>query len=217
MNRLILKYGYPVTGVILAIFAWVIYTRISHGSDLVTLCVAAVIVWALGTPAFLYFWPRITVSGFKRAIVQRGFSGGPIPVNTLYAEPTISSASASTGTIMGTGTDDVLYIGGWLDLSKGPQVLHVPDMSGRYYSVQFTDPVKSSNFAYVGKRATGTEAGDYVLSGPGWAGIVPNGMTQIPSPTDSALVIGRVFVDSDSDLPSAYALAQQIQLAPLKP
>jgi hypothetical protein len=217
MNRLILKYGYPVTGVILAIFAWVIYTRIAHGSDLATLAVAAVIVWALGTPAFIYFWPRITVSGFKRAIVKRGFSGGPIPVNTLYAEPTISSASASTGSIMGTGTDDVLYIGGWLDLSKGPQVLHVPDMAARYYSVQFTDPVKSSNFAYVGKRTTGTEAGDYVLSGPGWTGTIPTGMTQIQSPTNSALVIGRVFVESDSDLPTAYALAQQIQLAPLKP
>jgi len=216
MNRLILKYGYPVTAVILAIFAWVIYTRISRGSDMVTLAVAAVIVWVLGAPAFIYFWPRITVSGFKRAIVKRGFSGGPIPVNTLYAEPTISSASASTGSIMGTGTDDVLYIGGWLDLREGPRVLHVPDMAGRYYSLQFTDPSKSSNFAYVGKRTTGTEAGDYVLSGPGWKGTIPTGMTQISSPTDSALVIGRVFVESDTDLPAAYALAKQIQLVPLK-
>jgi hypothetical protein len=215
MNRLILKYGYPVTGVILAIFAGVIYMRVSRGSDMVTLAVAAVIVWAVGAPVFLYLWPRITVSGFKRAILKRGFSGGPIPVNTLYAEPTISSASASTGSIMGTGTDDVLYIGGWLDLREGPHVLHVPDMAGRYYSLQFTDPSKSSNFAYVGKRTTGTEAGDYVLSGPGWKGTIPNGMTQISSPTDSALVIGRVFVESDSDQPAAYALAKQIQLVPL--
>lgn len=217
MNRLILKYGYTVTAVILAIFAWVIYTRISRGwSDVITLAVAAVIVWALGTPAFIYLWPRITVTGFKSAIVKRGFSGGPIPVNTLYAEPTISSASASNGSLMGTGTDDVLYIGGWLDLSNGPHVLHVPGMAGRYYSVQFTDPSKSSNFAYIGKRTTGTKAGDYVLSGPGWTGTIPNGMMQISAPTDSALVIGRVFVESDSDLPTAYALAKQIQLAPLK-
>ena len=216
MNRLILKYGYPVTALIMVIFAWVIYMRISRGwSEIITLAVAAVIVWALGAPAFIYFWPRITVTGFKRAIVKRGFSGGPVPVNTLYAEPTISSASASNGSLMGTGTDDVLYVAGWLDLSKGPQVLHVPDMAGRYFSVQFTDPTKSSNFAYVGKRTTGTTAGDFLLSGPGWAGSVPNGMTQIPSPTRSALVIGRVFVESDSDHPTAYALANQIQLTPL--
>ena len=56
--------------------------------QIIPLAVAAVIVWALGTPTFIYLWPRITVGGFKRAIVKRGFGGGPIPVNTLYAEPT---------------------------------------------------------------------------------------------------------------------------------
>jgi hypothetical protein len=88
-------------------------------------------------------------------------------------------------------------------------------MAGRYYSVQFTDPANSANFAYVGKRTTGTKAGDYLLSGPGWKGTIPKGMTQIPSPNNSVLVIGRVFVESDSDQPTAFALAQQIQLAPL--
>jgi hypothetical protein len=218
MNRLILKYAYPITAVILAIFAWVIYSRISRGwSEVIPLTVAAVIVWVLGAPAFIYLWPRMTVNGFKRAIVKRGFGGGPIPVNTLYAEPSISSASASTGSLMGTGTDDVLYIAGWLDLKNGPQVLHTPDTDGRYYSVQFTDPSTSANFAYVGKRATGTQAGDYLLSGPRWKGTVPDGMTQISAPHNSVLVIGRVFVDGDSDQPTAHALARQIQLAPLSP
>jgi hypothetical protein len=216
MNHLILKYGYPITAVTLAIFAWVVYQRISRGwSDVVVLAVAAVIVYALGVPAFIYLWPRLTVSGYKSAIVKHGFGDGPIPVNTLYAVPSTSSPSASPGSLMATGADDLLYVGGWLDLRKGPQVLHVPDTAGRYYSVQFTDPSDNANFAYVGKRTTGTKAGDYVLSGPGWKGTVPNGMTQIFSPNDSALVLGRVFVEGDSDLPSAYALAKQIQLAPL--
>jgi len=216
MNRIILKYGYPITAVILAIFAWVIYQRIARGwGEIITLAVAAVIVWALGAPAFIYLWPRLTVNGFRRAIVKRGFSGGPIPVNTLYAEPNVSSASASTGSLLGVGTDDLLYVVGWLDLRGGPQVLHVPEMAGRYYSVQFTDPSSSANFAYVGKRTTGTKAGDYALTGPGWKETLPNGMTQIASPRNSVLVIGRVFVASQGDQPTAYALAQQIQLAPL--
>ena len=216
MNRLILKYGRPLTAVILAVFAWVVYRRIASGDEIIPLSIAAVIVWGLGAPAFIYLWPRLTVSGYKRAILKHGFGDGPIPVNTLYAVPGTSSPSASRGSLMATGADDLLYVGGWLDLSKGPQVLHVPDMAGRYFSVQFTDPSKSANFAYVGKRTTGTKAGDYVFSAPGWKGTVPNGMTQISSPTDSALVIGRVLVESDSDLPVAYALAKQIQLAPLK-
>jgi len=216
MNRLILKYGYPITAVILAVFAWVVYQRISRGwSEIIPLAVTAAIVWPLGAPAFVYFWPRLTVNGYKRAIVRRGFGGGPIPVNTLYAEPGTSSASASNRSLMGTGTDDVLYVAGWLELKNGPQVLRVPDMAGRYYSVQFIDPSNSANFAYVGKRTTGTKAGGYVLSGPGWKGTVPGGMSQISSPTNSVLVIGRVFVASESDHPTAYALAQQIRLAPL--
>jgi hypothetical protein len=110
---------------------------------------------------------------------------------------------------------DTLMTAGWLDLSKGPLVLHVPEMSDRYYSVQFTDPSKNTNFAYIGKRVTGTQAGDYLVSGPGWEGQVPGGMTQISSPNNSVLVFGRVLVESDSDGATAYDLSKQIQLTPL--
>jgi len=44
---------------------------------------------------------------------------------------------------------------------------------------------------------------------------VPQGMTQIASPNNSVLVIGRVLVESDSDLATAYDLSKQIQLTPL--
>jgi hypothetical protein len=118
--------------------------------------------------------------------------------------------------LLTTGVNrDTLLTLGWWDLGKGPQVLHVPNMAGRYYSVQFTDPSNNTNFAYVGKRTTGTEAGDYLITGPGWKGAVPRGMAQISSPNSSVLVLGRVFVESDSDLSTAYALTKQIQVVPL--
>jgi hypothetical protein len=216
MNRFILKYKYPITFAILAVLAWVIYRVVSAGgSGLIGFAAVVVLVWGLGTFVFLYFWPPITYSAYKRAVVRHGLGSDPIPVNTLYAVPTLASPSASNSSLLATGTNDVLYIGGLLDLSKGPQVLHVPDMAGRYYSVQFTDPSDGADFAYVGKRTTGTEAGDYLISGPGWKGSVSQGMTQIASPNHSVLVIGRVFVESDSDLPPAYGLAKQIQLTPL--
>lgn len=158
----------------------------------------------LGTPAFIYLCPRLTVSGYERAIVKHGLGAGRVPINTLFAVPGTSSPSASRGSLMATGADDLLHRR-LARLSKGPQALPVPDMAGRYFSMQFTDPSNSANFAYVGKRTTGTKAGDYVLSSPGWKGTVPNGMTRISSPTDPAVVIGRDFVESDSDLPIAYA------------
>jgi len=134
---------------------------------------------------------------------------------TLFADP-LASQSASSSNLMTTGVNrDTLLTVGWLDLRKGPQILHVPDMAGRYYSVQFTDPSSNTNFAYVGKRTTGTEVGDYLISGLGWKGAVPQGMTQISSSNNSVLVLGRTLVESDSDLPTVYALAKQIQLTPL--
>jgi hypothetical protein len=170
---------------------------------------------------FTYFWPLMLLSVFKRAILARGFGDGPIPVNTLQAEPQTLFADplhppASASKLATTGVNrDTLYVVGWLDLSKGSLVLHVPDMAGRYYSVQFTDPSKNTNFAYVGKRATGTQGGEFLITGPNWSGQIPSGMKQISSPNRSVLVVGRVFVENDSDLPIAYGLAKQIQLTPL--
>jgi hypothetical protein len=216
MNRLILKYGAPITVAILAVLAWTVYRIVSAGgSGVVGFAAVAVLVWIVGTVVFIYLWPTFAYSAYKRAVVRHGLGGGPIPVNTLYAAPTLASATAPDASLLATGARDVLYIGGWLDLSTGPLVLRVPEMAGRYYSVQCTDPSDGADFAYVGKRTTGTGAGEYLISGPGWKGAAPRGMTRISSPNNAVLVVGRVFVENDDDLPNAYGLAQQIGLTPL--
>ncbi len=174
----------------------------THLEHLLLFGLVMVAAWFL----FTYFWPRMLLSVFKRAILTKGFGDGPIPVNTLYTEPQTLFADplhppASAPRLATTGVNrDTLLTVGWLDLGKGPQILHVPDMAGRYYSVQFTDPSYNTNFSYVGKRTTGTQAGDYLVSGPGWKGQVPSGMTHISSPNKAVLVIGRVLVESDGDL-----------------
>jgi hypothetical protein len=178
----------------------------------------AVVVWCL----VIYFWPRLLLSVYKRALLVKGFGDGPIPVNTLYTQPqklfaeplTLQTVSSSNSVTAGMNHDTLLTVG-WLDLRKGPLVLHVPDMNDRYYSVQFTDPSKNMNFAYVGKRTTGTQAGDYLITGPGWKGQAPGGMMQISSPNNSVILVGRVLVQIDSDLATAYDLSKQIQLTPL--
>ena len=181
-----------------------------------------VVAWVLGTFLLIYFWPHFVSNIYKKAILNQGFGDGLVPINTLYTEPQklfaepLTSQSASGSKLMTTGVNhDTLATVGWLNLSKGPQVLHVPDMAGRYYCVQFTDPSDNTNFAHVGKRTTRTEAGDYLISGPSWKGSVPQGMAQISSPKNSVLVFGRTLVESDRDLPAAYALSKQIQLTPL--
>jgi hypothetical protein len=179
-----------------------------------------IVAWVIGTFLLVYFWPHLVSNIYKRAILNQGFGEGPVPINTLYTEPqTLFSdplhAPTSGSNLATTGVNhDTLLTVGWLALSQEPQVLHVPDFSGRYYSVQFTDPF-NINFAYVGTRATGTQAGDYLITGPNWKEQVPSGMMQISSPNNSVLVLGRVLVYSDSDLPIAYDLSKQIQLTPL--
>jgi hypothetical protein len=177
-----------------------------------------VAAWALGTFLLVYFWPHFVNNAFKKGILKQGFGEGPVPINTLYTEPQklfaepLAPLPPGSSPLMTSGVNhDTLLTGGWLDLSTGPQVLHVPDFSGRYYSVQFTDPF-NVDFAYVGTRTTGTQAGDYLITGPAWKGQVPGGMTQIISPSNSVLVLGRILVYSESDLPTAYNLANQIRL-----
>jgi hypothetical protein len=192
----------------------------------------AIPVWAV----FIYLWPRLLLSAYKRAILNKGFGGGPIPINTIYTEPqelfadpiALQSGARSNPVSAGMNHDTLLTLG-WLDLGQGPLALHVPDMpgpdsagpassgpvtTGRYYSVQFTDTSKNTAFAYVGTRTTGTQAGDYLITGPGWKGTVPQGLKQIASPNNPVLLLARVLVYSDSDLPAAYALSKQIQLTP---
>ena len=186
--------------------------------NLLIFSVVVVVVWCVA----IYSWPRLILSLYKRAALGKGFGDGPIPVNTLHTQPQelfaepIAALTASGSNVLTVGVNhDTLLTAGWLDLRHGPLVLHVPDMSDRYYSVQLTDPSKNTVFAYVGTRTTGTQAGDYLSTARNWKGRVPDGMTRIASPNNSVIVVGRVLVKSDSDLPTAYDLSKQIHLTPL--
>jgi len=180
---------------------------------LLIFCSIALVVWFL----ILYFLPRMIMGVYKKAVLVKGFGDGPIPLNTLYMQPEklfTNPLQASGSALSTTGVNrDTLITIGWLDLRDAPQLLHVPDMAGRYYSVQLTDPRKNTVFAYVGKRTTGTASGEYLICGSNWNGVLPEGVSRISAPTDSVLIIGRVLVENDSDLPLAYELTKQIQLS----
>jgi hypothetical protein len=180
-----------------------------------------VVAWTLGTYAFLYFFPHIFYNTLKKAIVRHGIdptaSAGVspgIPINTLYAMPALASPTTVRSKFVEGANHDTLYTVGWLDLSREPEILQVPEMAGRYYSIEFIDGWGNA-FAYVGRRTTGTRAGSYLICGPGWHGAVSAGLTPIVSPNNSVLLLGRVLVKSDSDLPAAYGLEKQIKLRPL--
>ena len=93
--------------------------------------------------------------------------------------------------------------------------MHVPDTAGRYYVLQFVD-AWTNNFAYVGHRATGTEAGDFLLVPPGWGGAVPERPHRRSGfPTTVASIVGRWAVAGDDDLPAVHALQDATTLTPI--
>ncbi len=107
--------------------------------------------------------------------------------------------------------NDTLYLMAGCDVSGGPLVLHVPDTAGRYYVLQFVD-AWTNNFAYVGRRATGTAEGEFLLAPAGYAGPVPDGMTLISAPSDVFVIVGRVQLDGESDLPAVHAVQDAFSL-----
>ena len=87
------------------------------------------------------------------------------------------------------------------DLRAEPLVIDVPAVTGgRYYSLQFIDAY-TFNFAYVGTRTTGNEAGTFLLAGPGWAGQTPAGIdTVIRCETEFAFVLIRTQLFGPDDI-----------------
>ncbi|MFJ4946823.1 DUF1254 domain-containing protein [Streptomyces sp. NPDC088760] len=109
---------------------------------------------------------------------------------------------------------DTLYTPAWLDLSAEPVVLHIPDTDGRYYLMPilsaWTNVIDS-----VGKRTTGTQAGDYAITGPDWDGRLPAGVKEIKSPTNTAWILGRTQLNGPSDLSAVQSLVSKYDVRPL--
>jgi hypothetical protein len=86
-----------------------------------------------------------------------------------------------------TPNSDTPYSLLWLDLRAEPMVISVPMIEkNRYYSVQFIDG-NTYNYGYIGSRATGSEAGDYLVVGPDWKGNPPE-RDQAGLPVDDAVL-----------------------------
>lgn len=110
-----------------------------------------------------------------------------------------------------TPNNDTLYTNAWIDLSREPVVLEVPDFAGRYYVLGLLD-FYTNPFGYIGSRTTGTRAGRFLLHGPDWLGEVPDGVQAMPCPTNAIWMIGRLLVDGNADLAAAHALQDAIAL-----
>jgi len=92
-----------------------------------------------------------------------------------------------------------------LDLTKEPQVVSAPDTGGRYYLLPMLD-MWTDVFASPGWRTTGTQAGNFLITPPGWSGTLPAGMTRISAPTPYTWIIGRTKTDGPPDYDAVHKI-----------
>ena len=108
--------------------------------------------------------------------------------------------------------NDTMYSFAWLDLRAQPVVITVPEIKDRYYSVQLVD-MFTHNFGYIGTRATGTEAGSYVIAGPQWEGTKPGDAKGVfRSESNFVYCIIRTEVDGPDDAAAVVELQKQYRV-----
>jgi hypothetical protein len=102
-----------------------------------------------------------------------------------------------------TPNSDTPYSLLWLDLRAEPIVLSVPAVEkARYYSVMLCDG-NTFNYGYIGSRATGSEAGDYMVVGPNWQGATPPGIKKVfQSTTQFSAAAYRTQLFNAADMPN---------------
>jgi len=164
-----------------------------------------------GVEAYLFGYPLVLMDVTKQVGSQPNAPGPHGVVNQFYNMWTYPDPSF---TIVVSPNADTLYSIAFLDLSKEPVVLHVPDTKGRYYLMPMLD-AWTNVFASPGKRTTGTKAGDFAIAGPGWKGALPQGVKKIQSPTNMAWIIGRTQCNGKADYAAVNAIQRQYTLTPL--
>ncbi|HUC86619.1 MAG TPA: DUF1254 domain-containing protein, partial [Candidatus Acidoferrales bacterium] len=109
---------------------------------------------------------------------------------------------------------DTLYSTAWLDVSKEPILIHVPDSGGRFYLLQFMD-AWTETFADPGKRTTGTAEAWLAIVGPNWTGKLPEHVTRYNTPTNIVWLLGRTQTNGPADYENVRVFQHGMRMMPL--
>jgi hypothetical protein len=168
---------------------------------------------AIGVDAYLYFYPLITMDLTRKQStnIEPGKEVGKGPMNAFT-----NVREYPPGDYKGVVrvNFDTLYSSAWLDMTKEPMGVSVPDTNGRYYLLPMLD-MWTDVFASPGWRTTGTQAGNFLITPPGWSGTVPPGMTRISAPTPFVWIIGRTKTDGPSDYEAVHKIQDGYKVTPL--
>jgi hypothetical protein len=171
-------------------------------------------VRSIAEEGFIYGLPIVMNYGamFQLA-VDRGSGQFKAPFNELFNEARVFTYQ---DTSVVTPNSDTPYSMVWLDLRAEPMVLSVPAVPRtRYYSVQLCDG-NTFNYGYIGTRATGIDAGDYLVVGPDWKGEKPSGIRDVfRSSTQFSLALFRTQLLDAKDMENVKKVQAGYRAQPL--
>ncbi len=167
---------------------------------------------SIGVAAYLYFYSLVTMDLTRKQLTNVAKAEGiAAPMNTFANVPAFPTADMK---VVVRPNFDTLYSSAWLDLTKEPMIVSVPDTQGRYYLLPMLD-MWTEVFASPGWRTTGTQAGNYAVVPPGWSGSLPAGVVRIDAPTPYVLIIGRTKTDGPADYDAVHKVQAGFKVAPL--
>jgi hypothetical protein len=168
---------------------------------------------AIGVDAYVYFYPLLSMDITRKQFtnVEPGKAFGKGPMNMFVNVPEYPPADFK-GVVR--SNFDTLYSIAWLDLTKEPLIISAPDTNGRYYLLPMLD-MWTDVFASPGSRTTGTTAGNYLVTPPGWTGMVPDGLIRLPAPTPYVWIIGRTKTDGPADYDAVHKIQAGYKVTPL--
>lgn len=163
--------------------------------------------------AYVFGYPLVTMEMTRRVMTNTATpKDHHAPMGQFYNSRTYPDASFRDVTAPNA---DTLYSTAWLDVSKEPYVLSLPDEDGRYYLMPMLD-AWTTVFQVPGKRTTGTGAQTYAITGPNWKGELPPGVTEYKSPTALVWILGRTYcTGTPEDYKAVHALQDKYSLVPL--
>jgi hypothetical protein len=168
---------------------------------------------AIATDAYIYGYPLVTVEMTRRIVTN---VDKPVGLRAPMGQFAIAREYPTAAFRDVTAPNaDTLYESAFLDLSKEPYILSLPDAHGRYYLMPMLDGW-TTVFQVPGKRTTGTRVQKYAITGPHWSGTLPDGVREYKSPTNIVWIIGRIYcTGTSSDYKAVHEMQDKITLVPL--
>ena len=168
---------------------------------------------AIAEDAYVYAYPLVTMEYTRRVLTNTVEpQGNSAPMGQFVRMREYPNAQFRAVTAPNA---DTLYTTAWFDVSKEPWIISVPDMGDRYFLLPMLDGW-TEVFDVPGSRTTGGKAQTYAITGPGWKGTLPAGVTEYKSATSLVWLLGRIYcTGTPEDYAAVHALQDKITAQPL--